>query len=116
MIGSRPTMPDQTPPPGISEEDWAATPLTVRTLMTELLQRLARVEARLQQTSRNSSKPPSTDPPSAKLRGAKEPSGRTSGGQPGHEGQGRRLKPESEVDQIIEVRPEQCGQCGTVLL
>jgi len=109
-------MSDQTPPPGISEEDWAATPLTVRTLMTELLQRLARVEARLQQTSRNSSKPPSSDPPSAKPRGAKEPSGRTSGGQPGHEGQSRRLKPESEVDQIIEVRPEQCGQCGTVLL
>jgi transposase len=109
-------MPDQPPPPGISEEDWAATPLAVRTLVTELLQRLARVEARLQQTSRNSSKPPSSDPSSAKPRGAKEPSGRKSGGQPGHEGQGCRLKPESEVDQIIDVRAEQWGQCGTLLL
>jgi transposase len=109
-------MPDQAPPPGISEEDWAATPLTVRALVTELLQRLARVEARLNQTARNSSKPPSSDPPSATPRGAKAPSGRTSGGQPGHEGHGRRLKPESEVDQILDVRAEQCGQCGTLLL
>jgi transposase len=109
-------MPDQTPPTGISEEDWAATPLAVRTLMTELLQRLVRVEARLNQTSRNSSKPPSSDPPNAKPRGAKDPSGRKSGGQPGHEGHGRRLKPESEVDQIVDIRAEQCGQCGTLLL
>src|SRR6266849_10612683 len=109
MIGSTPTMQDQAPPPGISKEDWAATPLAIRVLVTELLQRVARLEARLNQTSQNSSKPPSSDPPSAKPRGAKEPSGRQSGGQPGHEGHGRRLKPESEVDQIIEVRPEQCG-------
>ena len=56
-------MPDQAPPPGISQEDWAATPLAVRALVMELLQRLAIVEARLNQTSRNSSKPPSSDPP-----------------------------------------------------
>jgi transposase len=82
----------------------------------ELLRRVAQLEARLNQTSRNSSKPPSSDPPSAKPRAAKVPSGRTSGGQPGHEGHGRKLKPESEVDQVIDVRPEQCGQCGTLLL
>jgi len=109
-------MSDQTPPPGISKEDWAATPLAVRVLVTELLQRVARLEARLNQTSQNSSKPPSSDPPSAKPRGANEPSGRKSGGQPGHAGHGRRLKPESEVDQIIDIRAEQCGQCGTLLL
>jgi len=109
-------MSDQTPPPGISKEDWAATPLAVRVLVTELLQRVVRLEARLNQTSQNSSQPPSSDPPSAKPRGAKEPSGRQSGGQPGHAGHGRRLKPESEVDQIINIRAEQCGQCGMLLL
>lgn len=107
---------DQAPPTGISREDWAATPPAVRGLVQELLKRLVEVEARLNQTSRNSSKPPSSDPPSAKPRPAKEPTGRKSGGQPDHEGHGRTLKPESEVDQIIEVRPESCEQCGTLLL
>lgn len=109
-------MSDQVPPTGISAEDWAATPLTVRTLVMELLRRLAEVEARLNQTSRNSSKPPSSDPPQLKPRAAKAPTGRKSGGQPGHEGHGRKLRPEGEVDLIIDVRPESCGQCGTLLL
>lgn len=109
-------MQEQAPPTGISQEDWTATPVAVRGLVRELLRRVEQLEARLNQTSRNSSKPPSSDPPSAKPRPAKEPSGRNSGGQPGHEGHGRKLKPEREVDQIIEVRPEQCGQCGTLLL
>jgi len=109
-------MSDQMPPAGIRAEDWAATPLAVRALVMALLRRLAQVEARLNQTSRNSSKPPSSDPPQTKPRATKAPPGRTSGGQAGHEGHGRQLKPESEVDVIIEVRPESCGQCGTVLL
>jgi transposase len=107
---------DQTPPPGISQEDWAATPVAVRVLVMELLQRVAKLEARLKQTSQNSSKPPSSDPTSAPPRQAKAPTGRNAGGQPGHTGCGRKLKPESEVDQIIDVRAEQCGQCGTLLL
>jgi hypothetical protein len=81
-------------------EGWAATPLAVRALVMALLQRLAQVEARLNQTSRNSSKPPSADPPNAGLRRPKESSGRKSGGQPGHEGHGRRMKAESAVDQL----------------
>jgi transposase len=109
-------MSDPGPPPGISAEDWAATPVAVRTLVMELLRRLAQVEARLNQTSRNSSKPPSSDPPSARPRATREPTGRKSGGQPGHEGHGRKLKPESEVDRIVDVQPERCGQCGTLLL
>jgi len=109
-------MSNPSPPLGISEEDWSATPVAVRVVVMELLQRVAQLETRLKQTSRNSSKPPSSDPPQAKPRAAKEPTGRKSGGQPGHEGHGRKLKPESEVDQIIDVRPEHCGQCGTLLL
>ena len=116
MIGSEPIMSNQSPPPGISEEDWSATPVAVRVLVTELLRRVAQLEARLNQTSRNSSNPPSSDPPSARPRPVKEPTGRKSGGQPGHEGHGRKLKPESEVDQLIDVRPESCEQCGALLL
>src|SRR5690349_7012952 len=101
-------MPEQTPPAGINAEDWAATPVAVRALVVELLRRLAEVEARLNQTSRNSSKPPSSDPPGVKPRVTKAPTGRKSGGQPGHEGHSRKLKPESEVEQIVDVRPEKC--------
>src|SRR5215510_2989852 len=108
-------MSNHPPPPGISEEDWSATPVVVRVLVTELVRRVAQLEVRLNQTSRNSSKPPSSDPPSARPRPAKDPTGRKSGGQPGHEGHGRKLKAESEVDQIIDVRSESCGQCGTLL-
>jgi transposase len=109
-------MQDQTPPPGIRPEDWAATPVAVRVLVRELLWRVEQLEARLNQTSRNSSKPPSSDPPSARPRPAKEPTGRKPGGQPGHEGHGRKLKPERVVDQLIDVRPEKCEQCGALLL
>jgi hypothetical protein len=64
MRGSTPPIQDQTPSPEeLRREDWAATPPAVRALVTELLQRLAKVEAHLNQTSRNSSKPPSSYPP-----------------------------------------------------
>src|SRR5262245_27576617 len=99
-------MQDAGPPPGIRTEDWAATPLAIRVLVTELLQRLTRLEARLNQTSQNSSRPPSSDPPQARPRRTKEPTGRKTGGQPGHTGHQRQLKPVSAVDHIIEVRPE----------
>jgi hypothetical protein len=76
-------MPDAVPPPGIGTEGWAATPLAVRVLVTELRQRLASFEARLNQTSQNSSKPPSSGPPHARPRRPEEPSGRKTGGNPG---------------------------------
>jgi transposase len=113
--GSGLTRADQTPPAGSSEEEWSTTPVAVRVVVRELLQRVAQLEARLNQTSRNSSKPPSSDLPQAKPRAAKEPTGRKAGGQPGHEGHGRKLKPESEVNQILDVRPEHGGQGGTLL-
>lgn len=116
MISNIAMMQATAPPPGISTEDWAATPVAVQKLVLALLERLANLEVRLNQTSQNSSKPPSSDPPHARPRRAKEPTGRRTGGQPGHEGHHRQLKPEREVDHIINVRPEKCGQCGTLLL
>ena len=79
------------PPAGISPEDWTATPRSVRTLVLTLLERLGRLEERVNQTSRNSSKPPSSEPSSV-VRPRRPPSGRKAGGQPGHEGHGRELK------------------------
>jgi len=57
-------------PAGISAEDWAATPVSVRELVWTLLamieglqKRVAELEERLNPTSRNSSRPPSSAPP-----------------------------------------------------
>jgi transposase len=86
--------------------------------------RLKRLEEQARQDSRTSSKPPSTDPPKtrqqrraearakAKELARKEGLRRQAGGQPGHRGAGRELKPEDQIDEIVDHYPEQCGGCG----
>ena len=70
----------------------------------------------LQQNSRTSSRPPSSDPPQALgQRPRREPSGRRPGGQLGHEGQTRALRPVEEVDVVIPVKPERCPRCQHLL-
>ena len=63
------------------------------------------------QNSTNSSRPPSTDPPGTP-KPQRTPSGRRPGGQPGHEGVSRTLKPMEEVKEVIPVKPEKCHRCG----
>lgn len=76
-------------------------------------ERIAQLERRLNRSSRNSSKPPSADSPATPSRRGKDPSGRTQGAQPGHEGRGRPLLPAWAVDEVIEYWPERCD-CGHV--
>ena len=52
---------------------------------------------RLGQNSTNSSKPPSSDPPSYQPQPPREAKGRKRGGQPGHQGYSRELKPERKL-------------------
>jgi transposase len=74
-------------------------------------ERIAQLERRLNRSSRNSSAPPSSDPPDRTPKRGKDPSGRKRGAQPGHEGRGRDLLPACAVDEVIEHWPERCG-CG----
>jgi transposase len=74
-------------------------------------ERIAQLERRLNRSSRNSSIPPSADPPASTPKRGKDPSGRKQGAQPGHEGKGRPLLPTWAVDGVIEYWPERCG-CG----
>jgi transposase len=76
--------------------------------------RVAELERRLSRSSRNSSLPPSQDLPSAPPRPRRPGSGRTPGGQPGHEGKHRRLLPPEQVDEIVEHWPERCHACAHV--
>lgn len=78
----------------------------------EVLERENReLKARLDQNSRNSDRPPSSDLPWAPRPG-KPPTGRKPGGQPGHEGHQREFLPLAKVDRVEEVKPRTCGKCG----
>ncbi len=92
-----------TPPSGIPEADWLATPARVRTLiisqqqeiqalrqendelrsqLTALASELASLREWIGRSSRNSSKPPSSDGPWFKPPERRNGSGRMRGGQP----------------------------------
>ena len=89
-----------------------------------LEERLTRLEAQTRRDSRTSSRPPSMDPPKtraqrraearakAKELMRREGEQRKAGGQPGHRGAGRELRPEDQVDEIVDHYPEACGGCG----
>jgi transposase len=76
-------------------------------------ERIAQLERKIKRSSRNSSLPPSQDPPGSAPHRGKDPSGRKPGGQPGHEGRGRELLPTSAVDEVIVHWPTVCA-CGRV--
>lgn len=76
--------------------------------------RVAELKQRLNRTSRNSSLPPSQDPPSAPARPRKPASGRGRGGQPGHEGANRPLLPLERIDELVDHWPERCHACAHV--
>src|SRR6266498_4997514 len=125
-------MDDATPPAGISPDDWAATPPAVRAFIrggllalqlqqvqlaqllqanTDLQQRVADLEARLNQHSQNSSKPPSSDPPSAPPRPVRGKSGRKAGGQPGHPRHERPTPDPDHSDHVRDYYPDACPTC-----
>jgi transposase len=77
-----------------------------------LERRVAELEARLKQNSRNSSRPPSSDglaKPKAR-RSRRRRSGRKPGGQRGSEG--HHLAQVAAPDQVVSHEPERCEDCG----
>jgi transposase len=76
--------------------------------------RIAELERQLSVSSRNSSRPPSTDglgkPAPTSLRGR---SGRQPGGQPGREG--RTLRQVATPDEVVVHEPGACAGCGSTL-
>jgi transposase len=78
----------------------------------QLEARVEKLERELAKSSRNSSRPPSSDLPGAAPR-SNDSSGRRRGAQPGHEGHGRELLPAWAVGEVIEHWPKRCS-CGHV--
>ena len=77
--------------------------------------RTQELEARLGQNSTNSSRPPSSDPPSVPPARPAPPSGRRRGGQPGHPPHQRALVPSEQVDQLVAHWPTHCRGCQAPL-
>jgi len=114
--------------PSLPQACWDRTPPEVRAYIGALEARVATLEAMVQtlqeqncafqeqlnHTSRNSSRPPSSDPPhSARPRRPGSP--RRRGGQPGHSGHTRTLIPVEEVDEVVDIKPAQCMYCHAPL-
>lgn len=80
-------------------------------LVEKQAKRIEELERQLKQTSRNSSKPPSSDSGSPP-RPPKKSSGRKPGAQTGHQGHQRKLLPLARVDHLQHVWPARCGHCS----
>ncbi len=74
--------------------------------------RVAQLEERLGTTSRNSSKPPSSDGPGDGPPARPPSGGRPKGGQRGHKGHRREMLPIEQVDDVVACKPEACAACG----
>jgi transposase len=99
----------------IPDEDMARTPVSVINAfmgaLTKLAARVADLEEKLNANSRNSSLPPSTDPPGT-LRSAKRSSGKKKGGQPGRKGVNRALVDGAQVTDTQSYKlGDQCPDC-----
>src|SRR4029450_897031 len=114
-------LPDGLP---LDTPSWEQTPVVVQQLVMHLLAvirqqeerirtleaRMAALEAQGQRNSRNSDRPPSSDPPWVKQHIPSKPKG-TPGAQPGHPGHRQALL---EPTEVIEVQPPACG-CGQTM-
>src|SRR5947209_13063702 len=88
---------------------------SLRCRIAELDQRVADLEARLNLNSTNSSRPPSSDSIGLKRKPPAPPTGRKSGGQPGHVRAQRPLVPPEELRSSTDCKPGSCRRCGHAL-
>jgi transposase len=91
----------------VAQKDRRIQELEAR-LMRALL-RIEELERQQRKDSHNSSKPPSSDGLGRKPRAHRKKSGKSSGGQPGH--QGHSLEQVQTPDSVIPHRPKRCEQC-----
>ncbi len=96
----------------IPDEDWANTPASVRRGFEWLWQERERLRAQTDQSSRNSSIPPSKDRLQHQKPRRKKATERKRGGQPGHPGVTRPLVPVEQLSAPpLDVLPAVCA-CG----
>ena len=107
------------PDPPLAQPIWDTLSPEAQAAVSELVDAFERRVAALQEQGRcnstDSSRPPSSDPPSVKRRPPSPPSGKKRGGQPGHPRHARPLVPPEADHHVIECKPPQCRWCGDTL-
>lgn len=95
----------------IAQADWEATPASIQGLVRNLSERISQIEEKLKKTSKNSSKPPSSDGfgQGVKKKGKAAKRGKTRKSQPR---QVKKLKPSEACAEIHEIHPQTCQSCG----
>lgn len=94
-----------------SRDEWQLLPDPVRAYILALHKRVDELEARLNQNSQNSSRPPSSDSPYRKPRTSKKKAARKkrrAGARKGHKGSRQVLL---EPTEVIDIKPQPCS-CG----
>jgi len=109
----------------IPKADWDATPASVQAVVMVLSERLLHIEEQLKQTSRNSSRPPSSDRLNQSQPKSEEPTSnknRVPRDSKGTKGRGRHRKPGNgfgfypvEESHRHHHIPERCRHCGEAL-
>ncbi len=98
--------------PKVAQEMFVA----MQTHIEELEAHVHDLQVRLAQNSQNSSRPPSSDPPSfQRAERPSSPTRRKRGAQPGHLGHHRIQFTPDEVDEVVELHPWRCDHCGIAL-
>ena len=124
MEEKRPSYVEQIP-----RVDWEKTPASVQKLVEEMGQQIESLEKQLAEvltvqeqllekanrTSKNSSSPPSADPPGFGKKQEKNKSNKKRGGQSGHSGHSRDLYPIEKCREVIDYQPTICPSCGESL-
>lgn len=112
---SDPSKPVTTEPLSVSHEEWERTPPSVRALIarqqeiiSQLTKRIEELEAKLNQNSQNSNRPPSSDRPQQRVERKKSKGKGKPGAKKGHKGHQQTLL---EPSKTVPVPPKPCG-CG----
>ena len=100
----------------ITEDLIARQPPEAQAIIRILLGKIAELEARLNKTPENSSRPPSTQHPHAKLAQSKRSNAkRKRGGQKGYPKYERSLIPTDNCQAVVPLKPDACRRCGSKL-
>jgi transposase len=99
--------------PGCRQRD--ALIQTLQQRLADLERQVRDLQQRLGTNASNSSLPPSANPPAAPPPVVKRPTGRKTGGQPGHPGHQRLRLPPQRLQHVVPLIPRHCEACRAPL-